>query len=499
MMMKKLLTILLATTISLSSAVTAFAATSDDNLATDSKYVASEKSDKNTLYHYKQQSEQYSKAYIAYLDKQVKSITAGITDDYDKAKAINKYVAENLWYDWDGTATGSSNYFNPADTGGRGDGGVELIAGDRTVCLGFTTYASGLLRAAGIPAKEITGYLNSQNHAWIEAYVDGKWVFMDPTLCSRNSYYKGKFSEQRPSDGHYFDLPLDKWSLDHRVNTEWLKDAGDDDSSAWDGKLLFYSADNGRINGLAKEVSTNLNAGDKLASTYGFNAKDLYKDYACTEHWDLDTDVVDESHYVIYVKDYKPNNYTIYFDSCGGTAVNPVSVSAESEHTWVTIDAPTNPTRDGYDFVGWYPNYQYYEGAKMVDFTTYKVTNGDKFRAIWRDKSTGAIVAPDATTSTDTTTTTTNTATTATTTATTKITGWSKAYGVWRYYDSAGNMKLGWLNDNGTWYYLEGDGRMKTGWLYDRGHWYYLTDSGAMAHDTTIGRYTLGSDGANIN
>ena len=507
-MIKKVLTILLATTISLSSAVTAFAAAPDDNLATDSKYAASEKSDKNTLYHYKQQSEQYSKAYITYLDKQVKSITAGISSDYDKAKAINKYVAENLWYDWDNTATGSINYFNPADTGSRGDGGVELIAGDRTQCLGFTTYASGLLRAAGIPAKEITGYLNSQNHAWIEAYIEGKWVFMDPTLCSRNSFYKGKFSEQRPSDSHYFDLPLATWSLDHKVNTEWLKDAGDDDSSAWNGKLLFYSTDGNRIKGLAKEVSTNLTAGDKLNETYGFDAKNLYKDYACNEPWNLDTDIVDESHYVIYVKNYKPYNYTIYFDSQGGTNVPPVSVSAESEHAWVTIDAPVNPTRDGYDFIGWYPNYDYYEGAKMVDFKTYTVTNNDKFRAIWRDKATGAIVAPTATTTTTTTDTSTATTPTTTTTATTaKVTGWHYFEAAdflpagWRYYDSTGTKQLGWINDNGTWYHLGGNGVMKTScWLRDRGKWYYLTASGAMAHDTTTpDGYTVGSDGALIN
>ena len=141
MMMKKLLTVLLATTISLSSAITAFAADTtspDGNLANNQKYVATEKADKNTLYFYKEQSEQFSQSYIDYLNKTAKSITAGISDDYGKAKAINKYVSENIWYDEDfrynKKSMGKKNYFNPNDDGNRGSAGIEIIAGDKGVC-----------------------------------------------------------------------------------------------------------------------------------------------------------------------------------------------------------------------------------------------------------------------------------------------------------------------------------------------------------------------------
>jgi len=77
-----------------------------------------------------------------------------------------------------------------------------------------------------------------------------------------------------------------------------------------------------------------------------------------------------------------------------------------------------------------------------------------------------------------------------------KDTGWKQINGVWYYLDTNGVMKTGWLNINGEWYYLDTNGSMKTGWYENSdGRWYYLYDSGAMAKNTTIGGYTLDSNG----
>ena len=66
---------------------------------------------------------------------------------------------------------------------------IEIGSG---VCQDFTHVAVGLLRAKGIPARYVSGYLHpsskaepgqvlaGQSHAWVEAWV-GDWVSFDPT------------------------------------------------------------------------------------------------------------------------------------------------------------------------------------------------------------------------------------------------------------------------------------------------------------------------------
>jgi FOG: Glucan-binding domain (YG repeat) len=96
---------------------------------------------------------------------------------------------------------------------------------------------------------------------------------------------------------------------------------------------------------------------------------------------------------------------------------------------------------------------------------------------------------------------------------------WVKENGVWKYYDSLGNllrntlfydrnygktyylqsdgsMLIGWLNLNGKWYYFGQDGSMLSGWIINNGKYYYLYSDGSMAANTKIGLYKLGPDGA---
>lgn len=96
---------------------------------------------------------------------------------------------------------------------------------------------------------------------------------------------------------------------------------------------------------------------------------------------------------------------------------------------------------------------------------------------------------------------------------------WVKENGVWKYYDSLGNllkdslfydrnygksyylqsdgsMLVGWLNLNGKWYYFGQDGAMLSGWIINNGKYYYLYSDGSMAANTKIGLYKLGPDGA---
>ncbi|OOM16513.1 N-acetylmuramoyl-L-alanine amidase family protein [Clostridium saccharobutylicum] len=75
--------------------------------------------------------------------------------------------------------------------------------------------------------------------------------------------------------------------------------------------------------------------------------------------------------------------------------------------------------------------------------------------------------------------------------------GWLQNGGAWYYLAENGAMKTGWVQLSGNWYYLAPSGAMKTGWFQDTaGTWYYANESGVMLHDTTVGGYTLGSNGA---
>ncbi|HEY1737666.1 MAG TPA: transglutaminase family protein [Acidimicrobiia bacterium] len=68
----------------------------------------------------------------------------------------------------------------------------EVLAAGRGVCQDFAHVTIGLLRALGVPARYVSGYLypdsdadagttvRGESHAWVEAWL-GEWVAVDPT------------------------------------------------------------------------------------------------------------------------------------------------------------------------------------------------------------------------------------------------------------------------------------------------------------------------------
>ena len=77
------------------------------------------------------------------------------------------------------------------------------------------------------------------------------------------------------------------------------------------------------------------------------------------------------------------------------------------------------------------------------------------------------------------------------------VTGWNLISGKWYYLNSNGSMVTGWIQSGDTWYYLNSNGDMAIGWKQLISTWYYLNyESGAMAVNTIIGGYYLGSNGA---
>lgn len=102
-----------------------------------------------------------------------------------KAQAIGRFVRESARYDLDADRM-------PSD---REDLAIWFLEeADKGYCVHFATSATVLLRAAGIPARYVEGYMayttaheytmvrEDSAHAWVEYFVQGiGWVILDPT------------------------------------------------------------------------------------------------------------------------------------------------------------------------------------------------------------------------------------------------------------------------------------------------------------------------------
>ena len=75
----------------------------------------------------------------------------------------------------------------------------------------------------------------------------------------------------------------------------------------------------------------------------------------------------------------KKKEYTIKFNANGGTAVSEQIIAQDGK-----VKIPTDPTKEGYDFVGWYVN------GEKYDFDT-KVTSDLEIEARWEASKTAAV------------------------------------------------------------------------------------------------------------
>ncbi len=151
------------------------------------------------------------------------SVTEGLTDNYEKAEAIHRWIADNVYYDKDyALDQKATTSLTP----------IEVLTSRVSVCEGFANLAHSMLNAAGIPAITVKGYSlgadapvfwyqvndsNVANHMWVEAYIDGKWITMDPTWDCKNMFYNGKKEKNLPVAYRYFDIQPYMLAATHKV------------------------------------------------------------------------------------------------------------------------------------------------------------------------------------------------------------------------------------------------------------------------------------------
>lgn len=338
--------------------------------------------------------------YVSDMDAVVKEITAGITDEYEKAKAIAEWLSSNMVYVF--PTTSEEEY-------------AHLPSWQYGTCARFASTASNFYRLAGFPAKTVIGEARGggswDGHAWNHVFVNGRWVYVDTTWGE-------------------FDLPVEEWSYDHALgHVEDFTNLGD-----WAGTLRVLDSSTHEelmvvgpfpigtpFSEVFKQVPELANIKlsvypegqypvrptDKFSSMYrrlffkthrvSFliqldNAykslvpyhvrEDEYGDpcaYVIVSEgaklpqvklpekagytfigWrdynspgdpfvNEDTDRVTKDMALIAVFQKGTVNYTVSFNTNGGSAVKAATVKANTK-----VTKPANPTKSGYKFTGWY-------------------------------------------------------------------------------------------------------------------------------------------------
>lgn len=157
-------------------------------------------------------------------------LTSGIDNDYDKLLALHNWVCGYLYYNID--------FVNDSKTAPYVD--TEVLKSRRVVCLGYSNLFASLCRSIGIPCYVVSGYAlgvdsadtkwndtnyltEEANHAWNEAYVNGRWIIIDTTWDSFNKYENGKMEKAEKNSHLYFDANPEFFSANHKI-IKYLKD-----------------------------------------------------------------------------------------------------------------------------------------------------------------------------------------------------------------------------------------------------------------------------------
>lgn len=163
-------------------------------------------------------------------DSTITSLAEALTreqnDPYSRVLAVHDWVCSNITYDYDQLAQKADHYEYSA---------TSVLKSRSNVCEGFANLTVALLRAAGIPSKKIIGYAVGadgnqgwpqgvydgsefqSNHAWVEAFVNGRWIIMDPTWDSFNVFKNVEAESGEVIRHRYFDVTQELFALDHAV------------------------------------------------------------------------------------------------------------------------------------------------------------------------------------------------------------------------------------------------------------------------------------------
>lgn len=152
----------------------------------------------------------------------VREVCGDETDDYKKAYLLNRWMADNIYYDHDAAETSVT-----LDTVAI----YNVLERRRTTCAGFANTYSALLETAGIRSLNLKGAVTTaeidyddlteaaENHEFSAFWYDkqNRWVYADSCWSGAGDYEGGTWSERITYD-KYFDITGEAFSFNHRVD-----------------------------------------------------------------------------------------------------------------------------------------------------------------------------------------------------------------------------------------------------------------------------------------
>lgn len=153
-------------------------------------------------------------------------ICEGLGSDYDKLRAISRWVSANIYYDY------------PAYNKGVPEETLSLkymLNGHSSVCGGYSNMTSALCAAQGIKCWNVHGSVltggytfsernDGEYHEWNYAEIDGRVIWVDSgwnsfcTLRSDGTYINGGIYYR------YFDIGEEYFALNHKSNYAEYRD-----------------------------------------------------------------------------------------------------------------------------------------------------------------------------------------------------------------------------------------------------------------------------------
>jgi len=136
-------------------------------------------------------------------------------NDREKARAIFRWITENIDYNVEVFFKGGSGATNSED----------VLKSRKSVCYGYSHLFLSLAREAGLEAVRISGYgkgygympgtnfRGPANHAWNAVLINRSWYLMDSTWGA--GYVSGEGKYVRRFDDHFFMTPPSQFIYSH--------------------------------------------------------------------------------------------------------------------------------------------------------------------------------------------------------------------------------------------------------------------------------------------